>query len=115
MQKITPKTFNLSLSKNILNDSSKEHNLKNFLIGNGFYEVINNPFVSEFNKHSIEVDNPLDVNKKFLRTSLKESLINNLLFNERRQKDSVKLFEISDIYFLDGEIKQKKMLVKILI
>ena len=29
---------------------------------------------------------------------LKESLIENLLYNERRQKDSIKLFEISDTY-----------------
>ena len=33
-----------------------------------------------------------------MRSSLKESLLNNLLHNERRQKDSIKLFEISNIY-----------------
>ena len=40
----------------------------------------------------------LNSNKKFLRTNLKNSLLKNLLYNERRQKDSVKLFEISDLY-----------------
>lgn len=76
----------------------EEKKIKKFLIKNGFYEVINNPFVSENFKQSIEVDNPLDSNRKYLRTNLKESLIKNLLFNERRQKDIVKLFEISDVY-----------------
>ena len=41
---------------------------------------------------------------------LKESLIENLLYNERRQKDSIKLFEISDVYTKDKEIKQQKKL-----
>ena len=40
----------------------------------------------------------MDSNKKYLRTNLKDSLLENILFNERRQKDSVKLFEITDLY-----------------
>ena len=89
-----------------INISKKSHHkltsnvdkIKSFLVENGFYEVINNPFSSNELKDSIIVDNPLDSNRKFLRTSLRDSLINNLLFNERRQHDSIKLFEISDIY-----------------
>ena len=38
-----------------------------------------------------------------MRTSLRESLINNLLYNERRQKDSVKFFEISDVYCVNDK------------
>ena len=49
------------------------------------------------------VDNPLDSNREYLRTSLQSSLINNLLYNERRQKDSIKLFEVSNIYTNDYE------------
>jgi phenylalanyl-tRNA synthetase beta subunit len=37
-------------------------------------------------------------------------LVENLLFNERRQKDSVKLFEISDIYSSENGIHKKRML-----
>lgn len=40
----------------------------------------------------------MDSNKKYLRVDLKNSLLENLLFNERRQKDSIKLFEITNIY-----------------
>jgi len=52
----------------------------------------------------------LDSNRSSFRTSLKDSLIDNLLYNERRQKESIKLFEISDIYTKDIEIKQQKKL-----
>ena len=37
-------------------------------------------------------------------------MISNLLYNERRQKDSIKLFEISDVYKKDSEILPTKVL-----
>ncbi len=77
-----------------------ENILRNYLATKGFTEVVNFPFVSEYNDHAIVLDNPLDVNKKYLRMSNKESLIKNLIYNEKRQKDSLKLFEISDVYSL---------------
>ena len=52
----------------------------------------------------------MDSNRENLRISLKNSLISNLLFNERRQKDSIKLFEISDIYKKDPAFIQEKLL-----
>ncbi len=75
-----------------------EENIKSFLIQNGFFEVINNPFCNDGNDDSIKVDNPLDSNRKFLRTNTIDSLVSNVIYNEKRQKDSIKLFEISDIY-----------------
>ncbi len=84
--------------------------IKNLLIKNGFSEVINFPFESKGDIQSIKIDNPLDSNRSFIRTSLKHSLLENLLYNERRQKDSVKLFEISDIYSKDSQINQEKKL-----
>ena len=82
----------------MLDNNLSEKLFNEYLIDNGFYEVINFPFISESKTKSIKLDNPLDVNKSFLRTNLKESLINNLLYNERRQNDSIKLFEISNVY-----------------
>ena len=87
-----------------------ENKLRYFLLDNGFYEVINSPFVGITSKEAIKVDNPLDSNRAFLRTNLTDSLVENLLFNERRQKDSVKLFEISDIYLSQNGIHKKRML-----
>tara|TARA_X000000950_G_scaffold283448_1_gene384280 strand:- start:4077 stop:5990 length:1914 start_codon:yes stop_codon:yes gene_type:complete len=99
---------------NIINTKNirikNEDIIREYLTDKGFYEVINFPFVSENNKNSILIDNPLDSNKKYVRTNLKDCLENNLAFNERRQKDSIKLFEISDVYsFKNSLIKEKKV------
>ncbi len=90
-------------------ESNKEDKIKNFLIDNDFYEVINFPFTLDKYQDSITVDNPLDSNKKFLRTSLKQSLLENLLYNEKRQQDSIKLFEISDVYLSNQNKKFTKL------
>ena len=87
-------TFNKAKKENLV----KESHVKELLFEHGFYEVINFPFTEENNEHSIVIDNPLDKNQKFMRTNLKESLLKKLIYNEKRQQDSIKLFEISDIY-----------------
>ena len=92
------------------NHDSKVTKLESLLVNNGFSEVINFPFTQNKEKESINIDNPLDSNRNNLRLSLKDSLIENLLYNERRQKESIKLFEISDVYTKDKEIKQQKKL-----
>jgi phenylalanyl-tRNA synthetase beta chain len=92
------------------NDKDLENKLRFFLLDHGFYEVINSPFVSLMSDDAIKVDNPLDSNREFLRTNITSSLIDNLLFNERRQKDSIKLFEISDIYSSNSGINKKRKL-----
>ena len=102
----------LSIPKtNYIDDKNLENKLRFFLLDNGFYEVINSPFVKNKSNNSVEVDNPLDSNKKYLRTNLTDSLIDNLIFNERRQKDSIKLFEISNLYtFKNDEIISSRKL-----
>ena len=88
-----------------------EDTVKLLLVDNGFNEVINDPFTKENTISSIELDNPLDSNKSYLRQSLKSSLVSNLVYNERRQKDSIKLFEISDIYKnYNSKVSSKKIL-----
>lgn len=95
-------------------NQEKLHNIetavKSFLNKNGFYEVINDPFVPHQADSCIKVDNPLDSNRTYLRTNLKKSLIENLLYNERRQKDSIKLFEISHTYPTENLTSIKKTL-----
>jgi|TARA_A100001015_G_scaffold129788_1_gene143992 phenylalanyl-tRNA synthetase beta chain len=99
------------LKKKNSNTDSVENKLRFFLLDHGFYEVINFPFSSEKFIDSIKIDNPLDSNKQFMRTNLINSLLENLAFNERRQKDSIKLFEISDVYsFKNNKIKKKRNL-----
>ncbi len=85
--------------------------IRNRLVKNGFTEVINFPFSEEFDeKRSISIDNPLDSCKKNLRTSLKECLIENLLYNERRQKESIKIFEVSNVYHNEMKLKEETRL-----
>ena len=102
----------ISIPKNDnTNYKDLENKLRFFLLDHGFYEVINSPFVSlTTSEDAIKVDNPLDSNREYLRTNLTNSLIDNLLFNERRQKDSIKLFEISDVYSSKNGINKKRKL-----
>ena len=93
-----------------LNHKDVENKIRYFLLDHGFYEIINSPFIRSSSEEAIEVDNPLDSNRKFLRTNITNSLVDNLLFNERRQKDSIKLFEISDIYLSNNGIHKKRKL-----
>jgi len=104
------KSTPINLQKIADNFDGKVVKLESLLVKNGFSEVINFPFTPNKEKESINIDNPLDSNRNNFRISLKESLIENLLYNERRQKDSIKLFEISDVYTKDKEIKQQKKL-----
>ena len=104
------KSIPLKLNTISKSEHSKISKIKDFLIKSGFSEVINFPFTASEEKESILIDNPLDSNRKNLRTSLKDSLIENLLFNERRQKDSIMLFEISDVYLNEEDIHQEKRL-----
>ena len=80
-----------------------------FVIDNGFYEVINDPFTEVEDNRSIKLDNPLDSNKSCMRTDLESSLVENLTYNERRQKDSIKFFEISDVYSLKTRNLKEKL------
>ena len=56
------------------------------MLDHGFYEVINAPFVNNSLDNSIKIDNPLDSNKENMRTNIIDSLLENLTFNERRQR-----------------------------
>jgi phenylalanyl-tRNA synthetase beta chain len=88
-----------------------EQNIKSLLTSEGFFEVINDPFVNHETNNSIKLDNPLDSRRKNLRINLEKSLIDNLLYNERRQQDSIKLFEITDVYYLEKkQLKNKRKL-----
>ena len=104
------KSKTLQIKNNLSKSINHIYKVKNFLVQNGFSEVINFPFTSIKDKKSITIDNPLDSNKSHLRTSLKSSLLENLQYNERRQNDSIKLFEISDLYSKANQINQERKL-----
>ena len=95
-------------------ESSIEKKIKSFLVDHNFAEVINSPFCSVGKTNSIKVDNPLDSNRQYIRTNLLDSLLQNLIYNEKRQKDSIKLFEISDVYSSEQNLNSKKKLAIII-
>ena len=108
------KNFNINNTSNIV-VTSNEDLIKSFLVDNGFLEVINTPFCSAGDPNSsIKVDNPLDSKREYIRTNLIDSLLENLDYNEKRQHDSIKFFEISDIYSYEKEIKKDKKLALII-
>lgn len=111
---IKSKEFIINSTNKSSNFENIEEKLKAHLVNHGFAEVINYPF-SEKNDGLLKIDNPLDSNKGFLRGSLLNSLINNLIYNENRQKDSIKFFEISDIYKFDTKTKSVKAIKKLAI
>ena len=71
---------------------------RSFLVNSGFFETINFPFNDNNDESAISVDNPLDKQRSKLRVCITKSLKNNVVYNQNRQKDSIKLFEFSDIY-----------------
>ena len=96
-------------------NSSNEKKIKAFLIDHNFVEVINSPFCSVSKPNSVRVDNPLDINRQYIRANLVDSLVENVIFNEKRQKDSIKLFEISDVYtFTKEKLNYEKKLAIII-
>ena len=103
-------TKEFKVNKDFASSEKSDDQIRAFLLQNGFNEVINYPFTSKNSNDAIQVDNPLDSNKKFLRQTITDSLIENLALNERRQKDSVKLFEISNLYSGNDSIKEEKFL-----
>ena len=107
------KSINLKQKENNI-EFFIEDKIRSFLIHNGFAEVINSPFCSVSNSVSIKVDNPLDSNRMFLRTNIIDSLLENLIYNENRQKNSIKFFEISSIYTSDKSIKKQNKIAIII-
>lgn len=93
----------------------KELFIKDKLIKNGFFEVINFPFCENVFENQIRLENPLDSKKSFMRSSNIDSLLSNLIFNEKRQKDKIKIFEISNIYTNSKSGYDEKRLLSLLV
>ncbi len=79
-----------------------EEACRDFLVNQGFFEVINFPFNDTENPEANTVDNPLDKQRSKIRVCITKSLAANVVYNQNRQKDSIKMFEISDVYTKSG-------------
>jgi len=84
---------------------------RDYLVNNGFFEVVNFPFNDNQDDSAISVDNPLDKQRSKMRVCITKSIKENVVFNQNRQKDSIKLFEFSDIYTKDGNENKLAVIV----
>lgn len=93
------KTHNEICKKKNINED-----IRNYLINNGFYEVINYSFVNKnfekkiSNLKYIKIKNPISENMSIMRTSLLQGLTKNAAMNLNRQKENIKIFEIGNIW-----------------
>ena len=102
---IAPKALALPVKAKKI-EANFEELCRDYLVNNGFFEVVNFPFNDNQDDSAISVDNPLDKQRSKMRVCITKSIKENVVFNQNRQKDSIKLFEFSDIYTKDGnEIK----------
>ncbi len=84
---------------------------RSYLVNNGFFEAVNFPFNDNQDEAAISVDNPLDKQRSKMRVCITKSLKENVVFNQNRQKDSIKFFEFSDIYTKDGNENKLAVIV----
>ncbi len=107
---IASKTLSLPVkTKNI--SKNFETSCRNFLVNVGFFETINFPFNDNVDEAAISVDNPLDKQRSKMRVCITKSLKENVVYNQNRQKDSIKLFEFSDIYTKNGNERKLSAMI----
>ena len=92
-------------------EANFEELCRDYLVNNGFFEVVNFPFNDNQDDSAISVDNPLDKQRSKMRVCITKSIKENVVFNQNRQKDSIKLFEFSDIYTKDGNENKLAVIV----
>ncbi len=122
-KKIKEKSFySKILIKNENNIIKNINKIKNILINIGYKETINFHFSNKKkekiiqNKYKkIKINNPISKNYSILRTSLIPGLIDNLLYNIKRQQNKIKIFELGTCYtYNKKKIKQFKYISAII-
>jgi len=92
-------------------EANFEELCRDYLVNNGFFEVVNFPFNDNQDESAISVDNPLDKQRSKMRVCITKSLKENVVYNQNRQKDSIKFFEFSDIYTKDDNDNKLAVIV----
>jgi len=105
-----------------------EARIRNILIGLGFCEAINFSFIcgqilnllsspatgsSCLGEGRVRLQNPLVENHDVMRTSLIPGLLENLAYNQNRQIDNIRLFEIGRCFFSssNGSLPEEKVML----
>lgn len=88
-----------------MNRRKAENKVRNYLVDNGYFEVVNSSLTSKSRlletERAVELSNPLSSDMAVMRQSLLPNLLDNISYNQNRQAVGVKMFEIGNVYFKD--------------
>jgi phenylalanyl-tRNA synthetase beta chain len=90
--------------------------VKQLLVQRGYSEIISYSFISEEqhrqfygSSQPLKLQNPISSEMSVMRESLLPSLVDTMLFNQKRQQERMLIFEVGSRYRLqDNEIKEEK-------
>ncbi|MEA2077240.1 MAG: phenylalanine--tRNA ligase subunit beta [Candidatus Marinimicrobia bacterium] len=78
--------------------------IRNFFVGYGMHEAVNNSLVNELNANSgiwgytpLKIMNPLSVEMNMLRTDMIQSLLGSLRSNALKKRNNIRLFELANV------------------
>ena len=89
---------------NLFEPTKIEKLISNFLISNGFNEIMNNSLTSSKKSYNtlnkpVNILNPLSNELSSLRESMINSMLDSISYNTNRQNRNLKLFEFGNVYF----------------
>lgn len=86
----------------VQDDVVLKNKIRKILVGFGFSEVYNYSFVGQKDKDSLELENPISQDKKYLRISLSLVLKGNLRANSK-DFGNIRIFEVGRVWSTKGE------------
>lgn len=95
-----PEKLNASISYRPKPNKERIYNAAaNFLVDNGFNEIMNNSLTAYSNsENAVELLNPLSQELKHMRTELLSGGLKNIAYNQNRQHPNLKFFEFGKTY-----------------
>ena len=95
----------------LTNIQQMRRTIRDILINNGFYDTVNYTLVKDKyieesllkNGEAVSLSSPLSDDRKYIRTSLFNSILETLNYNIDHSNENVRLFEISKVYYQDHE------------
>ena len=78
--------------------------IRKILAGMGLSEVYNYSFIDKADENAVELENPISVQSKYLRSSLASHLLENIK-NNSRFFDEIKIFEIGKVFSRDAKLQ----------
>ena len=103
-----PKKWHISFENKVFENSNEIHRtLSEWLVSNGFNEVINNSLSKDLfgdkldeklGRSKVSVLNPLSSELSSMRRSMLPGLLENIKYNQNRQQSDLKFFEFGKVY-----------------